>query len=88
MIHELKTHPIPFKQVKSGQKTFEIRFNDRGFQVGDELLLKEFTPKDYWEDGEQEIGYSGEICHRQVIHILKGSYGVEKGYVIMSLSKI
>jgi hypothetical protein len=39
MIHELKTWPKIFEQMKSGLKTFDFRKNDRGFQVGDFLLL-------------------------------------------------
>ncbi|MCX7610250.1 MAG: DUF3850 domain-containing protein [Ignavibacterium sp.] len=38
-VHKLKIYPEFFKEVCSGKKTFEIRKNDRGFQVGDILLL-------------------------------------------------
>lgn len=38
---ELKTDPQVFQDVLDGIKTFEIRFNDRDFKVGDEILLKE-----------------------------------------------
>lgn len=39
--HELKILPTYFDAVKSGDKTFEIRYNgDRGFQKGDIVVLK------------------------------------------------
>lgn len=44
MTHDLKTLPEYYKDVASGLKTFELRRNDRNFQVGDTLLLREFVP--------------------------------------------
>lgn len=38
-IHELKLDTFYFDDVKSGLKTFEIRKNDRDYQVGDLLSL-------------------------------------------------
>lgn len=39
--HELKTDNEMFEAVYSGFKGYEIRFDDRGYQVGDWLHLKE-----------------------------------------------
>lgn len=47
MIHALKIHPVYFKEVEAGRKTFEIRKFDRQFIVGDKLLLQEFDDKEY-----------------------------------------
>ena len=44
MTHELKTHTEPFLALAIGQKLFEVREDDRNFQVGDELLLREYNP--------------------------------------------
>lgn len=46
MEHELKIWPQYYKRVAEGSKTFEIRTNDRGFQQGDTVLLREFNPED------------------------------------------
>lgn len=81
MVHELKTHIEYFIHVASGEKQFEIRKDDREFKVGDELVLKEFN--------QTELIYTGRFLHRKVDYILKGGqFGLEEGYVIMSLSKI
>lgn len=37
--HTLKTVEPYFSQVLSGEKTFEVRRNDRAYQRGDELIL-------------------------------------------------
>ena len=43
--HEMKTWPEFFQPTLNGHKKFELRRDDRGgFQVGDQLLLKEFVP--------------------------------------------
>jgi ASC-1-like (ASCH) protein len=41
-IHELKILPQYFNDVQDGSKNFEIRKNDRGFAVGDKIILKEY----------------------------------------------
>jgi ASC-1-like (ASCH) protein len=43
MIHELKTLQPYFNELKAGNKTFELRKDDRGFKVGDFVLLKEYN---------------------------------------------
>ena len=40
-IHELKTWPQFFDSIVDGTKTFELRKDDRGFEVGDAVLLRE-----------------------------------------------
>lgn len=45
MIHELKLRREFFDYVRFGIKKFEIRKDDRGFNVGDTLVLKESTKR-------------------------------------------
>lgn len=40
--HELKSWPKSFQRIKDGSKTFDVRNNDRDFQTGDILVLKEW----------------------------------------------
>lgn len=77
--HELKTLPKYFEAVLEGKKRFELRKNDRGFQVGDYLWLREWTPGD---------GYSGVEEVYQVTYMLKGgNYGLDKDYCILSIKE-
>lgn len=48
--HELKLDVRYFDDVKSGNKNFDIRNNDRDFKVGDILELKRFDGSDYVVD--------------------------------------
>ncbi|NNV04637.1 DUF3850 domain-containing protein [Brevibacillus sp. MCWH] len=73
--HKLKIYPEFFKEVCSGKKTFEIRKNDRGFQVGDILLLQEFNP--------ETNSYTGRVVERKVTYIT--DYAQQEGYVVMAI---
>jgi Domain of unknown function (DUF3850) len=81
--HELKTVHPHFQDVWTGHKTFEIRWNDRGFQVGDTLVLKEYVANDGY--------YSGRKIEACVTHILpseKFLSGIKPGYVVMSIKEV
>lgn len=60
MKHDLKIWPQYYARVADGSKTFEIRHNDRGFQPGDTVVLKEWdpTPKNP-SDKSIPVGYTG-----------------------------
>lgn len=79
MIHELKIKPEYFHDVVRGQKKAELRKDDRGYNVGDVLLLKEFY------NGE----YTGSWVSVTVTHILRGcpEYGLMDGYCILSIGR-
>lgn len=80
MTHELKIAPIYFQDVWDGRKKAELRKDDRGFSVGDELILREW-------DGERYTG-SG-LCVR-VTHILRNcpEYGLADGFCILSIERM
>lgn len=45
----LKCWPTSFLQSWDGLKTWELRFNDREYNVGDLLMLQEFVPEGFCE---------------------------------------
>jgi hypothetical protein len=82
--HELKVWPEYFEAIAAWQKTFEIRKNDRDFQRGDTLVLKEFAP------GPGE--YTGLAVRRRVSYVLSGddpmgfAFGLRPGFVALALN--
>ncbi len=77
-IHKLKTWPEYFDQVQKGIKTFEIRRDDRGFEIGDQLELMEY---------DQELNtFTGAVCKRRITCIIQGGqFGLNKGFVAMGI---
>lgn len=84
--HELKTDPEVFAAVAAGDKTHEIRFNDRAFAIGDVLHLRETKyPGEEMRAGAPLV-YTGRHALREVSHIQTG-YGLVDGWVILSLKQ-
>lgn len=83
-MHELKTDPAVFQAALDGAKTYEIRFNDRDYKVGDELLLRE-TKHTGAEMAVSKlpVEYTGRTLHKTVAHVLQG-YGLQEGWCILS----
>ena len=79
MEHELKTWPMYFEAVRSGKKPFEIRENDRRFQIGDTLRLLE------WDESS---GFTGRDLRRSITYALDDSFwGISTGFVCLGLSR-
>ncbi len=83
--HELKTDPAPFSAVYDGIKTFEIRLNDRGFKVGDKLLLRETQHSGEAMKGGAPLAYTGREITKTVSHVLAG-YGLADGWCCLSFA--
>lgn len=87
-VHELKTDPEAFAAVLAGRKTHEIRFNDRDFQVGDELVLRETAHSGAEMAARPEIPliYTDRTVRRTISHIQTG-YGLADGWCILSFAR-
>jgi hypothetical protein len=76
-VHELKTWPVLFDAIINGEKTFEVRKNDRDFRSGDVVLLREFDPS--------FNGYTGRARYFTIGFVLEKGFGLEEGYCAFSL---
>lgn len=74
--HKLKTETAYYQAVESGEKLFEVRKNDRDFQVGDRLYLQETV------NGV----YTGRELTMVITYILPGGqFGIAEDYCVMQL---
>lgn len=80
MIHELKIDPEYFSAVRSGKKRFELRRNDRNFQVGDYLALNEYDRVQKAYTGRTELVQISYIMNPNDVMMCEGDFA------LMSLS--
>ena len=78
-VHYLKIKAEYYTDVEIGLKTFELRKNDRDFQVGDVLMLIKLDDKGNETD---------QVTRVKVTYILKDcpQYGLKEGYAILGIS--
>ena len=73
--HYLKILPEYFEVVADGTKRFEIRKDDRGFEVGDTVFLCEWIPDD---------DFTGKAVKVVIKYVLRDcyEYGLRDGYCV------
>lgn len=73
--HDLKILPEYFEGVISGKKRFELRKNDRNYEIGDTFILREW---------KQDVGYTGRYFLQSISYVIKNcpEYGLMDGYAI------
>lgn len=77
MEHRLKCWPEYYMPIIAGRKNFDLRRDDRDFQVGDEIILEEWSP------ARQQ--YMGSSHRRTICYILRDFEGLMPGYCILGL---
>ncbi|MDR0462555.1 MAG: DUF3850 domain-containing protein [Christensenellaceae bacterium] len=85
MTHELKLCKKFYEPVVSGNKTFELRKNDRNFKVGDKLILRPVTD-------DETRAYINNLpkIHAEISYMLSEgvSGGLEKGYCVLAMKNV
>ena len=78
MTHELKTHPLFFKDIVSGIMRFNVRKNDRNFKDGDFVKFREYVP---WRNRP----YTGRKFIARITYVLRHEdfpEGINPGYCV------
>lgn len=77
-VHNIKCVQPHYDDIASGVKTFEVRLNDRDYDLNDRLELFEYDA-----DTDQ---FSGKVTRVLVRHLLNDDIpGIETGYVVMGI---
>lgn len=86
MDHDLKTDPDVYDDVVAGLKKFEIRFDDRNYNVCDTLNLHKTQSSGDQMRAGAPLEYTGDTFAVKVIYLLRGPiYGLKEGWVIMGI---
>lgn len=76
--HYIKICPEYYRAIERGEKTFEVRYNDRNYKKYDVLHLQE------WLNGE----YTGRVIDADVTYILDNPEYCKEGYVVMAIKVV
>lgn len=92
-IHELKTINRYWDAVAAGNKTFEVRRNDRAFQAGDVIVLTRTTENGNYDTRPQDQSTDGSFAKSQIsfriTYLLQGGqFGIEPGFCVLGLGPI
>lgn len=80
--HTLKIYPRFFDDLIEGRKTWELRKDDRGYQVGHFLHFREFNTNQ--QEGQQ---FTGRQARFEITYLVANlqSFGLADDHVIMSV---
>ena len=73
--HEVKLATSWWADIVSGKKRFELRKNDRGYKVGDKLLMQEYAAG----------AYTGRSILADITYTLEEYSGLAEGYAILGI---
>lgn len=79
-VHDLKTWSGFFWQVQRGVKPFELRKNDREYQAGDILILRDY-------DQEAQC-YTGHVLVAVVTCVIDDATFLQPGYVALGIQAL
>lgn len=84
--HRLKVFIRYADAIMNGTKTFEVRKNDRGYEVGDKIVFDVVTNEGYAVGAAARHPLNG-VTYR-IDYILDGFEGLAQKYVVLAISKV
>lgn len=78
--HVIKITDDNWENIELGRKRFEVRFNDRNYQLGDKIkFMDEDGVLERWTGGHKEAVF-------KIIFVQSG-YGLEKDFVVLGIKE-
>lgn len=81
MTHEIKLSEQYVQAVKDGEKTFEIRYNDRGYQKGDRIRFKVMENVPY---ASMDVSRRYRLPEYEITYV-HGGLGMADNYVALAI---
>lgn len=80
-VYEMRVFPENFKAIKEGKKKFEVVKNDKNYNVGEYIDLREF------DIGK---GYTGEMLCLKIVYMMTSNQveGLKDGYCVLGIEVI
>lgn len=85
-VHAVKSWVHFFQAIKRGDKTHDLRKDDRGYAVGDQLLLQEYDPFTGKYTGDELYVWVTFITDRVTPCAFSGAV-LDPGYAILSIQR-
>ena len=92
--HNLKLDTEYFDDVKSGKKSFEIRKDDRGYEVGDLLLLRRYKDGEFGVNRYYMMSSSFDMTDEEEADTITAvvtyvtNYAQQDGYVVLGIKLV
>jgi len=83
MRHRLKIKQCYLCRIVEGSKTFDVRLNDRDYQVGDIIVFLPLEDKNY-----NAYDIVSPIPEYRINYILSNFHGLREGYVCLAITPI
>ena len=89
-LHTLKIQSVYYYEVDYGIKTFELRKNDRDYQVGDLIHFIDIREDDSTANKNKIEPNIDENTLYRITYVLKDveKYGLDKDYCILAIKKL
>lgn len=86
MTHKIKIQKEYADAIVDGEKTFEIRYNDRGYQKGDRIVFKEVTSE---SDYCAYTHPNHEILKKEyeITYVISG-WGLKEDWVALAIKEV
>lgn len=81
MVHKIKLRESFAEAVMSGDKNFEVRLNDRGYQKGDYIVFKVVT-----DDGLTPVDSILNKWFFEITYVLSG-WGIKEDYCVFGIKR-
>ncbi|MHB1086123.1 MAG: DUF3850 domain-containing protein [Minisyncoccota bacterium] len=86
--HKLKTLARYYEAVERGEKTFEVRRNDRAFQTGDILILEKMDNEGRYYETIPGHNFNAKSLRKRITYLLQGGqFGIEPGFCVLGLGE-